>query len=788
MNSPDRIAGPDPAAIEALDDRLARLTRAVDRALGVRADQEQRDAALIREVGLAKGHLELREDVTAAIEKIQAAEQEKTVATYAKVLSALVHDVIDPDTDIAIDLTVDRGQPALSIWSHIAGAPEFRSSVYENSGGMTNVVCAGLRAIAVAKAGGRRFLMLDEADCWLDIHKVPAFYRVLNNICRDLDFQIVVISHHQPDLLGDVRIVPLVDEGDDIVADEPEDPDLDAPAGKRRGRKAAGPKVPTIRRTAGFGSPRGGASWEGIPASAKRVRSIRIGNLATMRAAELHLDPYLTVVAGPSNLGKSRLTRALRAAFYGEVSDEDIRYGEKRLSVAIDLEDGMTFSFSREHGRNPINLWTLTDADGQTMSYDDQICDTGGRGVPEWVGPMLGIVRPENLDLQVSHGKKTVFLLDETPQRQASVLSVGQEVYWLQQMQANYRKRVKSWGQTVKQGEAELTTLRTALRSTAALPALAETLAPLRAGIAGISDHVATAGRQRAAADRLNETAGRRQQVATVADALAGLPQPPELPADPSGRVQIADRLRHLHIRHAKGTQFVNALADLPAAPEIADPRSRADTAASLRTHADRADAKKRVLGALADLPAAPALPDPGRSDIAAGLRSVQARRDNASRVLQVLENLPAVPDPAADRAGADQRADQALRLRQNRQAAAAARTKAEQNAADLEATIAERTTLIDAAGGECPVCLQPILDAGHDHAARSRARFEQAAEQAAEDAAPAPPRRSAAPAREEDVLSAAADRGYTASFTPSVEAPAARPPIDDPAPEEPCP
>jgi predicted ATPase len=67
----------------------------------------------------------------------------------------------------------------------------------------------------------RRFLVLDEQDCWLRPDLVPHFMAIFHTIAHKLNFQVLVISHHDVDLFRThadriYRISPAL-RGDDGV-------------------------------------------------------------------------------------------------------------------------------------------------------------------------------------------------------------------------------------------------------------------------------------------------------------------------------------------------------------------------------------------------------------------------------------------------------------------------------------------------------------------------------------------------------------------------------------------
>lgn len=83
-------------------------------------------------------------------------------------------------------------------------------------GSVCNIISVGLRLIALSQLDERehrRFLVLDEQDCWLRPDLVPQLMAIIHTIARKLQFQVLVISHHSVDLFREhadriYRIVP----------------------------------------------------------------------------------------------------------------------------------------------------------------------------------------------------------------------------------------------------------------------------------------------------------------------------------------------------------------------------------------------------------------------------------------------------------------------------------------------------------------------------------------------------------------------------------------------------
>jgi hypothetical protein len=83
-------------------------------------------------------------------------------------------------------------------------------------GSVCNVISVGLRLIALSQLDERqhrRFLVLDEQDCWLRPDLVPNLMGIIHTIAKKLQFQVLVISHHNVDLFREhadriYRVVP----------------------------------------------------------------------------------------------------------------------------------------------------------------------------------------------------------------------------------------------------------------------------------------------------------------------------------------------------------------------------------------------------------------------------------------------------------------------------------------------------------------------------------------------------------------------------------------------------
>jgi DNA repair exonuclease SbcCD ATPase subunit len=563
-----------------IQDALTRADRLLARLEATRDGDRTTLAERTRLVAAAKGRLAQRDAVDTYLRELQQDANRRSVATFETLLTALVQEVLPGEKPVRLDLTTERGLPALDIG--VERPDGGREDVLEDNGGaMTNVVGMALRLIAVVKAGVGRFLALDEADCWIAPERVPAFYRVLDDGAARLGVQCLAISHH--DVAG-------FDAGLTVsrIAGRPE-----------TGVAIEGPGAACA------------AQWS--PAM-PGFRFIRLIDVQGFRDATLPLSPGVNALVGPNNHGKSTVIRALRAVFYGEVRDSLVRAGTGSARVEIGVAQGRVLRYVRQPKRTPVNLWSLHEADGSLVQENGTTFETGGRDVPPWVERLYGITRVEELDVHVAHQKFPVFLLGEKPARRSAVLSIGREAGLIRDMQALQRERVTEDQRTIREGEREIARLRERLSALDGLDALAETLHGLHGEAGALAEAAARLRERMALAERLARAARLATGAAARARALADLPGPEvgaELGralAEARNREGLGRRVLAAAADLAGAQGRIAALADLP--PEAPLPRDTAQAAGHAarlyRLRAGLADAERRSR-ALRDLPAPPA-------------------------------------------------------------------------------------------------------------------------------------------------------------------------------------
>lgn len=554
-------------------DRIEVARRRAARLLGMRSADIDRKAALEREVALAKGRAALKGTIDQFLEELQTAAHRRNTGSFEKLLSLLVQEVVPGSAPIGLELSTERGLPALDIFSR--EADDVREDVFADQGGaVTNVVCTGLRLIAAVKCGGRRFLVLDESDCWIKPDRIPDFYRIFRQAAERVGIQCLVISHHSHSLLGaGIAVAEL------------------------QGSKADGACIINHGDVSALWGP-----------DTPGFRSLRLTEFQNHPLSELHLSPGITALIGPNNLGKSSIVRALAAVFYGDARDSLIRRGAKECMVELEMEQGRRLCFSRKLRRNPVNLWSMRTADGSILEEDNVRFETGGRSVPDWVSAKTGIATVDGLEIHIANQKQPVFLLSDPPARRASVLSIGQESSHLREMITIQRERAMKDQATIRDGEREIAELSgriAALEDVEAIESAADDCARLL-------DEAAAAARTAERIDdvlsRIETAAAARERCRERLGALDALPADDALrilaekTQEAAGTVAFVDGLAAAVARAAALRERVAALATIPDPPELAPAdacHQLAETISAAHARVAALNARTAVLTAL---------------------------------------------------------------------------------------------------------------------------------------------------------------------------------------------
>ena len=164
-----------------------------------RANERQKQLVVKKaELDEAMQYLELAPEVTDALESLSNHLFARDLEILEEKLSIALSEVLKQPI---------RFQAELKFKSNYANV-EFsvqrddnKEDVRRGQGGSVhNVLSVGLRMFALTTLDPnqhRRFLVLDEQDCWLQRELVPHLVKIVHDAGKELGYQVIMISHHE---------------------------------------------------------------------------------------------------------------------------------------------------------------------------------------------------------------------------------------------------------------------------------------------------------------------------------------------------------------------------------------------------------------------------------------------------------------------------------------------------------------------------------------------------------------------------------------------------------------
>lgn len=646
---------------EVLPGDVALVRRRRD-ALRAKADQAvARFQALSDSVGKAKARVDANGAVQAVLTEMQQLGHARSVGVYERLLTALLTDVFPDERKVHLDLYTDRGLPALDLFVS-KQANLLEDTETGTGGGVTNGLSTGLRFIALIRSGRRPFIVLDEPDCWMEEHRVPAFMELIQQTATQLGIQVLLISHHPDELLSAI------------------------PYRLKLGR---GPKGLEIHWTPSSDIP----VWE---PDQPGLRGVTFEHCYGHTHTYLPLAPGVTLLRGSNDEGKSTLIATLNMILEGKTKDAMIQHNQSVARVTMDFGPDKVVHFERRRTGSPKVRYELRDP-ALGPKADPLRSSTDGRNRPDWLLEVTGIGAVDDLNIQLTDQKSPVFLLNQTNTQRAKALAVGRgnEAAFIRQLMALDKEEVQEARTHIRQGEKELEHLH---RQILALQPLMEpdTLVALEE-----MAHAWQARRhQQADQRRLVERWRRLRHVRQVLRPIQSLP-PLRAPAvSPSGTWRWLWRQWH-GTRRLVGPARALAARVIPVAPSV----PQGGRWRQLQHQWQRAQAQRQRLQAVpASSPRAPTLTPSTLRPLWERWRRLQAQR----RVMQAVPTqgvgIPTLGTQGPWRPLLRQWQGMQDRVTQARADVA----QAEGAIQAIETEQAQLRTVMQCTDATCPVCQRP--------------------------------------------------------------------------------
>ncbi len=195
-SSSDRLAT-DVQALRTPDAVRRRIDRFVDR-----RDEKVRDSqALDKNFRKLNAFLDIADDVSLALEQLSEELFQQLLGMVQEKLTIALQEILEQPVAFRARPDFKRGAATVEFYIERDGNEE---DILRGQGGsVTNILSVGLRMFALMtleETEHRRFLVLDEQDCWLRPDLVPRLVKMVQEAGRALGFQVLMISHHESSL------------------------------------------------------------------------------------------------------------------------------------------------------------------------------------------------------------------------------------------------------------------------------------------------------------------------------------------------------------------------------------------------------------------------------------------------------------------------------------------------------------------------------------------------------------------------------------------------------------
>ncbi|MGM0452904.1 MAG: DNA repair protein [Thermodesulfobacteriota bacterium] len=165
-------------------------------------------------------YLALSGKVTQALEALNHQLFRELLGVIENKLSIALQEVLEQPIELKAGVEWKRNAASVEFWIEKDGN---REDILKGQGGsVANILSVGLRMFALTtleETVHRRFLVLDEQDCWLHPDLVPRLVKIVHDAGSALGFQVIMISHHHCDAFRQYadRIYQLLPSGTEGV-------------------------------------------------------------------------------------------------------------------------------------------------------------------------------------------------------------------------------------------------------------------------------------------------------------------------------------------------------------------------------------------------------------------------------------------------------------------------------------------------------------------------------------------------------------------------------------------
>lgn len=397
-----------------------------------------------------QAYLSAKDEVSDALTLLSEKAQFEAISLYSELLSKLVSDVIGKEQEVVLETKKIRDKVNLNIYVIENGNA---IEIVEGKGGsVCNLITVGMRVVALIQSPYRRFLFLDEPDCWLSPELVKRFVCILKQLCTDVGLQVVYISHHSESVIGeDVKNIHLTNATGNLLSEI-----------KSIGHESSGFVSKDILNT----NDDFGKSW----LDGHGINHIRLHNFMSHENTLVSLSQDMTLLTGNNDIGKSSVFRALKALSTNSASERYIKHGETVASVEVALDNNVVIVWAFSSKRSILPCYTIV------AGGDEEIIESKQGEVPIAISDILNFGEIGDFDLHFAPQNDPLFILHPNVKGydRAKFLSLSDEFDIVLKMIDNHKRKIAESRSIVKVLSDQISHVNNQLNTLKPLPLLQE--------------------------------------------------------------------------------------------------------------------------------------------------------------------------------------------------------------------------------------------------------------------------------------------------------------------------
>jgi len=185
------------SGIVSTKDRLHAARSLFDRLDAIRQSRIKESGNKNMELKKVQDYLSIADSVDDALDKLSEQLFGKIAKAIEDNLTLALQEVLEQNITLKVSRDYKRGRATIGF--HIEREGQKEDIMKGQGGSVANILSVGLRFFALQTldpAEHRRFLVLDEQDCWLRPDLVPHLVKIVYQAGKALGFQVIYISHH----------------------------------------------------------------------------------------------------------------------------------------------------------------------------------------------------------------------------------------------------------------------------------------------------------------------------------------------------------------------------------------------------------------------------------------------------------------------------------------------------------------------------------------------------------------------------------------------------------------